>query len=322
MSSGKKQHFVPAALIGQFTFENKHTVTKLRDRKVYVKFRKSSSIKELKPSDFLKEKNIYSIQHESNGLNKNSIDNIWNIVEPILPTMIKRLNSSYAKSTLSPALFIYFSEFFTQLLVRNPSFTKNFNDRVKSILDYDSLEKEGSFSAKDNTNAARIFEIQRLRPLFLYADISLFKPSKNTYFINNDIGYVIGYDDNSILQRVTITFPVTSDLAMQFHINREDDKYDIDLLQSHKKFVHHRLYASSVKKFNQSMYLSSNTLVYGNRKELLTDDLPTDKKSQNTYGFWYALDQQKLLTLGREHELDYHLLNYRALISHYLSTPE
>lgn len=303
MSSGKKQHFMPAALIGQFSFENPHSSTTLRKRKVYVRFRKSFDIMELSASVILKEKSFYTIQDETIGLQNDSIDNIWDEVEPMLPKMIKRLSVVYAKNIMPSDLFIYFAEFCTQLIVRNPSFNENFDSRINSFFDYDSLEELGLISVKDNTNASRIMEIQRLRPLFLYSDVSLLKASKNTHFINNDVGYVIGPDQ--VVQRATITFPLTPELAIQFHINRTVDKYNINFLKSPKKFDHHRLYVESVNKFNNFVYSFSNILIYGNRKSLLNSDFPSDTNQQNPYGFWYLFDQETLLTLGRQHELDY-----------------
>lgn len=303
MSSGKKQHFMPAALIGQFSFESPYSSNSLRDRLVYVRFRRSSDIKELSASAILKEKNFYTIQDETIGLQNDSIDNIWDEVEPMLPKMIKRLSAVYAKDVMPSDLFIYFAEFCTQLIVRNPSFNENYDSRINSFFEYDSLEKNGLISIKDNTNASRIMEMQRLRPLFLYSDVSILRSSKNTHFINNDVGYVIGPDQ--VLQRVTITFPLTPDLAIQFHVNRTVDKYNIDFLKSPKKFDHHKLYAESVNQFNNSVYSLSNILIYGNRKSILTSDFPTDKTQQSPYGFWYLFDQENLLKLGRQHELDY-----------------
>ncbi|MBZ1523891.1 DUF4238 domain-containing protein [Leuconostoc mesenteroides] len=317
MSSGKKQHFMPAALIGQFSFESPYSSKHLRDRLVYVRFRQSPDIKELSASAILKEKNFYTIQDETTGLQHDSVDNIWDEVEPFLPKMIKRLSDLYAKDVMPSDLFIYFAEFCTQLIVRNPSFNESYDSRINSFFEYDSLEENGLISVKDNTNASRIMEMQRLRPLLLYSDVSILRASKHTYFINNDVGYVIGPDQ--VLQRATITFPLTPDLAIQFHVNRTADKYNIDLLKSPKKFDHHRLYAESVNQFNKSVYSLSNILIYGNRKSILTSDFPVEKNQESPYGFWYIFDQENLLKLGRQHELDFLSLGQDTPIFHDIS---
>ncbi|MEX0380479.1 DUF4238 domain-containing protein [Leuconostoc sp. MS02] len=320
MSSGKRQHFMPAALIGQFTFENIHSSTPFRNKKIYVRLRKQTDPFERTPSEILKMKNFYTLTSESTGLKKNAIDAIWDSIEPYIPTMINRLSRSYAKDQLPMDVFLYFVEFCTQLIVRNPKFNENYNERINTIFDYESLEKEELISVKDNTNISRVMEMQRLRPLLMYADLAIFKSSAHNVFINNDNGYIIGMDEG-LLERVTLTFPLTPDLVLTFYINRNPAAYNISLLRTPKKFKHQRLFSDSVDSFNKSIYFHSNNLIFSSKKTLLLDDFPKNHDYPGTYGFWYYYDQQELKKISVKHELDYNKIGGKTLFFRNISDP-
>lgn len=322
MSTGKKHHYFPATSISEFSFERSKSGP-ARNKRVYVKFLDSDKpIQKLAPSDILKKKNFYTIS-PSQYLEKDYVDQLWTSVEEDFSTALSELIITQNKKHIPINLYLYFIEYVSQLISRNPQYDISYKERLSGALGQNASESLGTiFNLKDNINLTRLIEIQRIRGLLLYASFSILHATEGS-FINSDVGYSMAFWpkdlDNSLLPAIII--PLTPKLSIQFVINTDPKMYDIRKFQSQNGIVNitkYSLKSQHVTQTNTRIASLAKSLLFAKHIEDLKIDTAPTPQNMPAYAFDFILSfDDNLRSLARTHENDYWMLSN---IAHYDSS--
>jgi hypothetical protein len=140
------------------------------------------------------------------GEHPSAIDDLWSDAERSLGALIDAAAAATTTHLMPAQAWAAFVDFLAQLLARTPDFDRRFVNRFAgagSLLDL--------VSARDNVNAVRTIEIQRLRPALLYARW-YFATFPAGSLVLNDRGY--GGTGDSLTGATGLCFPLRNDLAV------------------------------------------------------------------------------------------------------------
>lgn len=231
MDSSTKQHYLPAAYIGNFSNDE---TKEGRKRLVWV-YRKVSD-------------NIYSQITENiaakKGMYPKVIDDSWTYVEKKLQESIKQL---ITKDQMEASCWITMVRFISQLFIRPPEFSIRFKQRFSTLGD-----KIQEFINGDSSDYARIFEMQRLYAPIMYSDWKVIHNTSKTPFITNDIGY-------------TLTKDISGKLGYTIPLN----KYSA-LLITKSVYDREWLVPIAYDEFKKNWLISGIKHVYCNEKDVLS----------------------------------------------------
>lgn len=178
-----RHHYLPAAYLGNFSNE---TGTSLRKKHLQGKNLQTDQIFYTKVENLGCQGNLYS----------NIVDSIWSDYEKFLIPAIQSLISGTLTAVTWARVLV---PFVTAILVRGPEFESRFEERLGPL-------KEFPMST-DNSDKARIMELQRLLAPILAAEWILMRTEGNEKLIINDNGYIPYFDAQ--LNQAGYALPVT-----------------------------------------------------------------------------------------------------------------
>jgi hypothetical protein len=152
-----KQHYQPASLIGAFSLD---TTRSLRERTVWVRRRGVPHAFRERAQNLAYEHNLYTLSGELGyRLDPATVDRLWNVYEPDLPAAIPALVDSASPSLGARLWLKCLVPYVTGLFLRGREFNHRFEARspISQMRDY-----YGPTGFADNTNLARLMEMQRL----------------------------------------------------------------------------------------------------------------------------------------------------------------
>ena len=169
-----RQHYLPAAYLARFS-KDQNPVG--RQRQVVVGDRETRRVFTTAVSNVCGISDFYTLKEMPES--PNLIDDIWSSYENQLPFAISQLCEGHISGLLWATVII---PFVAGILARGPDFNTRFENRLSTI-------GLGEFNTPDNTNFARLMEIQRLRPALMVARwIVLETHAQN--IITTDIGFM------------------------------------------------------------------------------------------------------------------------------------
>jgi hypothetical protein len=113
---GKRQHYLPAAVIGGFGLGR--TNKSLRDAAIVVKDLRTGSIRHSTAQNEAHRRALYRLEDPPPGVNPDAIDDLWKAVEQNLPNLVARLADKALAPGDEPLLILYAS----MAGVRHPTF--------------------------------------------------------------------------------------------------------------------------------------------------------------------------------------------------------
>jgi len=122
-------------------------------------------------------KNLYTM-YERSAKPDNLIEDIWARYETDLPSSVEKLISGSLDAETWARILV---PFVAGLFVRGTDFNNRFNSRLNAL----GIET----ISKDNTNGARLFELQRLLAPVIASKWIVIKVNGDRYLITNDLGY-------------------------------------------------------------------------------------------------------------------------------------
>ncbi|MFD8615304.1 DUF4238 domain-containing protein [Streptomyces sp. NPDC059631] len=116
MSSGAKQHYVPAALIGGFG----RTADRERLRHAVVCWRRRewAETRETSAEAIGWRTAMYRLQNPADGVDPDVVDAVWDVIEPRIPDVVNRFEDGMSTATEREWLVVYAS----MVGVRHPDF--------------------------------------------------------------------------------------------------------------------------------------------------------------------------------------------------------
>jgi hypothetical protein len=238
-----RHHYLPAVYLGNFSSESK---TKLRSRHLFVKDLSNDRIFYTKIENIGCIKNIYT----------EIVDSIWAVYETDLHKAIQCLINGTLNATTWARILV---PFVAGILVRGPEFDARFNKRIEWLKDIPLAE--------NNTNGARIMELQRLLAPMLAANWIVMKKRGKENFIINDNGYIPYRDGPS--GQTGYAIPLTQDYILGFLPNlikpiayKENNIW--------LPVIHYvNLDINNHVGFNESSVQFAKKFIYGDSKKLL-----------------------------------------------------
>ena len=126
--------------------------------------------------------NLYTVI--GNTDQQNSIDQTWTAYERKLPVAIDKLIHGTVDAETWVRVLI---PFVACMLVRDPEFVNQFNQRIRPFLD--QVPPDFKFNAQDNANEARLIDLQRLLGSVVAAKWTVLITDGQEELITNDLGY-------------------------------------------------------------------------------------------------------------------------------------
>ncbi|MEU0937637.1 DUF4238 domain-containing protein [Embleya sp. NPDC005971] len=174
--SGKKQHYLPAALIGGFGRLGPDR--RARNAVVVYRTQDGSEVLESSASGIGYSKRMYRLKQPAPGMDPDRVEHVWRIVEPYLPKAIERAASGCETEQDRRVLV----EHAAALGVRHPGFEAS-NNAVRTARGLPPLHG-------DLVHAARIHQLlHNQRALRMHRWRFLHSPPQARRFILNDRGY-------------------------------------------------------------------------------------------------------------------------------------
>lgn len=287
-----RQHFIPAAYIGSFSFGK---LRRSRERVVWVKRRGISNPYKKKAKDVAYKINIYSER----------VDELWSPVEKNLIKAIDELVAS-DKNKLSVEMWVILVQFIAQLFVRGYEFDLRFQDRMNKIFSGNSLNEY------IDINGSRLMELQRLYAPVMYADWMVLHNTTNKAIITNDLGFGLMADNTK--EKYGYMFPLSKKSVLvlmagertnrkiapvEFRkkkwnvvdiIHKEIDEYNIDNLNiALSEFCLNEIYGSTQKSVDYNL-LENRPVEFGTTPDFLIPD-------DNNYFRDCEMDLYKLISI-------------------------
>jgi hypothetical protein len=132
-------------------------------------------------------RDLYSVTEAQPALHPNVVDTFWEKYESRLTAGLDALKVA-GPSQLAASMWVRgLLPFVTGLFVRGPDFNKRFDLRLGELTSVLGT----SFNARDNTNLARLFELQRQLSGFLAAEWTVGHIKGRHDLITNDLGYAV-----------------------------------------------------------------------------------------------------------------------------------
>lgn len=174
--SGKKQHFLPAALIGGFGRPSADG--KARNAVVVWRSLSDATVREERAANIGYRARMYRLHRPPPGTDPDRIEHLWRIVEPYLTNAIKRAVKGCETRDDQRVLI----EHAAALGVRHPGFEKSYN-AARAACGLPPLQG-------DLVHAARIHGLMRnQRTLRMHRWRFLHSPRQARRFVLNDRGY-------------------------------------------------------------------------------------------------------------------------------------
>lgn len=174
------QHYLPATFIAAFS--NANTFPR-RDRKLIAGNMQTKRCFTSRASQLAAINNFYTLKDKAQPwyrISPNAIDNVWFGYEENLSAAIEALiNGTIDASTWARSLV----PFIASLFVRGPDFNRRFEARLAGF-------PKDKMSI-DNTNLARIMELQSLLAPILAAKWIVYTATGNNCLITNDVGFAV-----------------------------------------------------------------------------------------------------------------------------------
>lgn len=185
--AGPKQHFLPAAFIGRFS---EAQTGASRKRQVWVVRRGEQRPHKSAARRVGFALDLYTLIDPSE-LDATLIDQMWSTVEATLPEALDDLVAGRDGKMAARPWAQTLVPFFASLFVRGPEFTRRFETRLRDALG-DSYEE--AVRNPDNTNFARLIELQRLYAVVMRAEWRVVHFAEDARLITSDVGYSLTRD--------------------------------------------------------------------------------------------------------------------------------
>lgn len=173
--ASRKDHYIPATYIGRFSSD---PATAGRDRVVFVGNRISHKTFTSRARTVGSERDFYLLSDHRDD--PRLVDNLWQEYEGPLSQALDQLVEGRLDARTWARILV---PFVTSLLVRGPDFATRFESRLRDLLGQDLPLTE------DNTNLARIFELQRMLAPITCARWLVLTIAGEPDLITNDIGF-------------------------------------------------------------------------------------------------------------------------------------
>ncbi|MFF4306033.1 DUF4238 domain-containing protein [Streptomyces sp. NPDC001601] len=216
----KRHHYIPACYLGRFSDD---THEKARLRRIHVARFTTNKIYLQKADQVGAINNFYRIKTDWKG-NPLFLEESWQGYETKLSSALDQLEEMARDSSLQLSAECWLRTlvpFVTGLLVRGPDFNQRFDRRILSGYgeNKDSAYRN-TLDADDNTNIARMMELQRLLAGTIASDWQLLiSPDKD--LITNDLGYAIEYSPAD--DRYGYVIPLSPHVAISLTPRRHRD---------------------------------------------------------------------------------------------------
>src|SRR5215469_115461 len=245
MTIGARQHFIPAALIGEFS---SHLKGPGRTRPVYVRRRGESTAVARLAGDVAWKRRYYTILEPMGEWSGNAADQAWRIYEPELISALHELrdNPVISAETYLWRLVPFVAGVFTRGL------DHELHDREQKRTFGDNLRVA-------NVNYMRMLEFGRLLGVLLLAEWRIYHRRGGLPLILNDRGYMIF----RLAERVVgpaYYIPLSCDSALMLMCGGRAPVVDIEL-ERVEGIVHEDLPADSIW-FNAGIANAAVTEIY------------------------------------------------------------
>jgi tetratricopeptide (TPR) repeat protein len=144
-------HYLPATYLALFS-SNKTTLP-MRKRPLFVGDKRTGRIREAPAANLGAINNLYTLINDST--HPEQVDQTWSDYEQRLPQAIQNLIADHVDAETWLRILV---PFVACMLVRGPDFDLRFTRRLRAL----GLGPTGTPVTPDNTNGARLFELQRL----------------------------------------------------------------------------------------------------------------------------------------------------------------
>jgi tetratricopeptide (TPR) repeat protein len=258
-----KHHYLPATFLANFSLD-----TEKQPRRKSVIFqgdKKTKEIKEVTAESVGKINNLYTLLDYKKD--PETIDKIWKDYEYKLNITIPRLIVGHDLDAKTWIRFLV--PFVACMLVRGPDFNIRFENRIKSILgEYYSEE----FNNKDNTNGARVLELQRLLFPVAAAKWIVINTQGLEPLLTNDLGYCPFIHPQTIDYGMAIPLNVNHVLAISPRKNGEIIRF---YGGKWRPIIHYRAGSfGNHEDLNRSIVSMAQRFVFSPTRELLEKYLP------------------------------------------------
>src|SRR5215212_4519681 len=171
-------HYLPATFLASFSLDS--AVPRRRNRHLSVGDKQQDRVFRTSAANVAAIRNLYALI--ATEFDAEMVDSIWseyerNLHDAITHLIEGRLNAKTWIRVLVP--------FVACLLVRGPDFDKRFEGRMSSL----GLDEESELLSEDNTNFARVIELQRLLGPVAVAKWKVIRTRGSGHLITNDLGY-------------------------------------------------------------------------------------------------------------------------------------
>lgn len=296
-----KQHYISATLIGNFSMQEEGLS---RKRPIWVKRRNSVKPYNTIPEQVAYRNDMYTFRQLPYE-DPNFVDNMWFKVESKLPSAIDALvNTKNNKNLLEVLHWTIIVRFIGQLFVRGFEFEKRFEKRLSLLLGVNKLP----IDMKDNTNLARLMELQRLLAPIMYSEMAIFQNNSSIPIIQNDIGYTLFWHKDT--GKVGYAIPLNKQNVLLINrgkctkisqlpiINRDNVWWYVGI-------KHKNIYKEDVLALNNSIAANCINEIYGATDEVVNLEI-LKKEKENKIG----LGPDLIIPSGgskylRKHEYDY-----------------
>ena len=259
-----KQHYLPASLIGSFSVD---TRGRFRERFVWVRRRGAGSAVRSRAEQLASQHGLYTITGavgKPPGPPSDIIDKMW-AYENELPAAISTLASSGARQLGAETWLRVLVPFVASLFVRGPEFNRRFESRAPIR---DIHASFGPAWLRDNTNFARLFEMQRFYFPVMCAEWTLAFCSGPGTLVTNDIGYTLLIDPAS--GQPAYVVPLSP--VMTLKLNKGPSCLQMCWTGAEwvmEGFAQATLYPEGVTNLNSSMAVTAMREVYGSTESIV-----------------------------------------------------
>lgn len=171
-------HYLPATYLASFSLDS--TTYPRRNRHLSVGDKHEGRIFRTSAANIAAINNLYTLVATRD--NPDMIERIWTEYETNLHEAIELLIAGQIDAKTWVRVLV---PFVACMLVRGPDFNKRFERRISAL----GIDPEGGHVSEDNTNSARLFELQRLLGPIAVAKWVVIRVRGQELLITNDLGY-------------------------------------------------------------------------------------------------------------------------------------
>ena len=249
MASGPRQHFIPAALIGEFSRVLKGPG---RERSVYVRRRGDGQAKAVRADDVGWRKNYYADSHPMSGWSAETADGAWSIYESNLISALHELRDN---PTISAQTYIW-----TLVPFASAVFTRGLDEELQA----EQLRQ--TVGNRVMINSGRMLNYQRGLGVVASAKWMVYHRRSDLPLILNDRGFVVvrlGQPNDPPAYYI----PLSCDSALVLIAGDHAPRVDMESARV-QGIVHKDLPAPAVA-FNALIAKAAVTEIYGPSAEVL-----------------------------------------------------